>query len=143
MKKIILLLFLTCFFLMSEAQRFFYIESNQLADKLLEDGLRKSAQFVVKSALISDYIINTSYEYLTGQDIIKMKMDVKDSVTLATIFHANEDYTLGAVNKNSPVVAWLAIQNFLQKNISLMVPESNADHFERRMKYDKPKKDKT
>jgi hypothetical protein len=143
MKKISLIIsFLICM-LFSNAQRFFYVEGNHPVVRLLQQKLMHSAQFVVKTPIASDYIINTSFEYLTGADVIKMNMNVKDSVSLETIFRSSEEYSFAAMNKNTALVLRMAVESFLEKNLQQVIHSANADHYDGRMKYLKPRKDKT
>ena len=143
MKKIILCSSFICMGFLGQAQRFFYIEGSHHTDRVLQEKLMKSAQFVAPSPLASDYIINTDFEFLTGADVISMKLNVKDSVSRETIFQAKEEYAFGVMNKNSPMVIRMAIEHFLERNISQIITSANTEHYDAHAKYLKPRKDKT
>lgn len=135
-------LFLVGIGFFSFSQRFFYIEANHHTDRMLENELRKAAQFVTTSPLASEYIINTNFDYLTGQDILKMKMNVKDSVTLETIYESAEDYTFQNINSRIPLILKMTIEAFLNRNITRAILTANADHHAAHMQYQRPRKDK-
>ena len=143
MKKILLLLFLVLTVFLSEAQRFFYIEPNDITGKLLRDGLLKGSQYVARSPLGSDYIIKTDVGFQSGSNILNLKMTVQDSITYKTIFQKNEDYTCSTVNANTQIFLRIAITTFIDKNINQIIVCAKDDHYDASMRFVKPRKDKT
>ena len=142
MKKtfIVIILILAVFF--TQAQRFFYVESNPVTDRILHGGLLKGNQFVSNSPLGSDYIIKTDVGVQTESNSLQLKITLQDSITLKTIFQSNEEYGIDLRNKNSRLYLRMLVQTFIEKNISQIIVSAKDDHYDGQAKYLKPRKDK-
>ena len=143
MKKIYLLavFVLSSFFL--KAQRFFYVETNQITEGFLLDGLLKGSQFIVKSPLASDYIIKTDVGFESGSHVLNLNMTVQDSLTFQTVFQTKEEYTMSDLHSDARLILRLAVKTFIDKNMDRIILCARDDHNDGRMKYLKPRKDKT
>ena len=143
MKKILILItFLLCFFLI-QAQRFFYIETNNYTGKILREQLLKASQFVTQSPIGSDYIIKTEVGFNTGYSTLRLNMILEDSVTFKPIFQTNEECSFKVMNVNSRLCLRMAIETFIDKNVSQIITCAKDNHFDSRMKSLKSGKDKT
>ncbi|MDP9042955.1 MAG: hypothetical protein M3N30_13315 [Bacteroidota bacterium] len=127
MKKILLLAFVLLQVFALEAQRFFYIDSSHSTEHLLTAGLLRGAQYVTKSPLSSDYIIKADAGSRDGSGILNLKMTVQDSITSKTIFQANEEWTISAVNANTRIFLKVVISNFIDKNIGRIIVAARDD----------------
>ncbi len=143
MKKILILLFVVFNIYAVQAQRFYYLESDNTTSDLVKAELTKTSQFITKSPLGSDYIIKTNVALQTDPNKLALNIILEDSITLQAIYQTNEEYSLGFVNKKSKVLLRTAIQAFIDKNINHIILYAKDDHFDSRMKPLKPKKDKT
>ena len=143
MKKIYLLIVLSFSLCFTQAQRFFYLESDDAAGNLIKDGLVKSSQFVTSSPLASDYIIKTEIGFQKEPNKLTLQIILEDSITFKTIYQTNEEYNFGIINQNSKILLRTALETFLEKNISEIILCARDDHYDTRMKPIKPKKDKT
>ena len=143
MKKLLLLILLVLSVCGIRAQRFFYIENNKNTDQIIRDGLLGASQFVCPSPLGSDYIIKTDIGFQEASNILTLHMTLEDSVTFQTIFQTQEEYKFGVSTEKSRIFLRMAITNFIEKNIGQIIACSKSDHYDSRMKYLRPKKDKT
>lgn len=143
MKKNFLLLVLLLSAAVIRAQRFFYVESNGLTDKILQKSLQSQSQFVATSPLGSDYIVRTDVDVSPESNSLQLKITLKDSISLETVFQNNEDYRIGLRNKNSRVYLQTIVRAFVDRNVSRMIICAREDHVEIMGKYSKPRKDKT
>jgi len=143
MKKtfIVIIQILAVFF--TQAQRFFYVESNPVTDRILYGGLLKGNQFVSNSPLGSDYIIKTDVGVQTESNSLLLKITLQDSITLKMIFQSSEEYGIDLRNKNSRLYLRMLVQTFIEKNISQIIVSAKDDHFDGQAKYLKARKDKT
>jgi hypothetical protein len=143
MKKIYLLVVFVLSTFLLKAQRFFYVETNDITEGFLLEGLLKGSQFVVETPLASDYIIKTDAGFEKGSHILNLKMTVQDSLTFSTVFQTREEYTIGELHANARLILRLAVKTFIDKNMDRIILCARDDHYDSRMKYLKPKKDKT
>jgi hypothetical protein len=143
MKKNILILILLLSAVGIRAQRFFYIASNRLTDKILQSGLQNKSQFVAASPLGSDYIIRTDVDIRPESNSLQLKITLQDSISLKTVFQNNEDYQIGLRNKTSRIYLQTIVRAFLDRNISRLITCAREDRTEAMGKYSKPRKDKT
>ncbi len=143
MKKLLILIMLLLNLGLVQAQRFFYIESNNNTAGILRNDLLKAAQFVTESPVASDYIIKTEIGLQKGSNILTLNMILQDSVTFDTIFQTKEEYAFGDINEKSKIFLRMAVTTFIDKNISHIVLSARDDHYNSGMKYLKPRKDKT
>ncbi len=129
MKKILLLALVLLQVFASEAQRFFYIDSDSghTTEHLLIAGLIREAQYVTKSPLSSDYIIKVDAGSREGSGILSLKMTVQDSITSKTIFQTYEEWTVSAVNANTRIFLKVVISNFIDKNIGRIIVAARDD----------------
>ena len=143
MKNIMLLLGLTFSFFTSNAQSFFYIENNNPTEKSIREELIKASQYITQSPLASDYIIRADAGIQDGYRVLNLKMTVQDSISLKTIFQANEDYTISVVNANTRIFLRMVISAFIDKNVNQIITCAREDHQNAQMKFLKARKDKT
>ena len=143
MKKTFLITALAFNIYFVQAQRFFYLESDDAAGNLIKDGLVNSSQFVTSSPLASDYIIKTELGFQKEPNKLTLQIILEDSITFKTIYQTNEEYNFGIINQNSKLLLRTALETFLEKNISEIILCARDDHYDTRMKPIKPKKDKT
>lgn len=143
MKKTLLITVLAFNIYFAQAQRFFYLESDDAAGNLIKDDLVKSSQFVTSTPLASDYIIKTEIGFQKEPNKLTLQIILEDSITFKTIYQTNEEYNFGVINQNSKLLLRTALETFLEKNISQIILCARDDHYDIRMKPLKPKKDKT
>jgi hypothetical protein len=143
MKKILLIIILVFNIYFAQAQRFFYLESNDATGNLIRDGLVKSSQYITKSPLGSDYIIKTEIGFQKESNKLTLQIILEDSITLNTIYQTNEEYNFGTINRNSKILLRTTLETFIENNISQIILCARNDHYDTRMKSLKPKKDKT
>jgi hypothetical protein len=126
-----------------QAQRFFYIESNPVTNRIITQGLTGSAQHVTNSPLGSDYIIKTGVGIQPETHSLQINITLLDSITLKTIYQANEEYSLGIENRNTRLHLRMLIQGFVENNIGKIIVCARDDHDYGRSKYLSARKDKT
>ncbi len=131
------------FGLYSYAQNFFYIDSENVAEKSIREELIKASQYVTKSPLASDYIITASVAVRSGTNILNLKMTMQDSLTNKTIYQSSEDYTLYSVDTKTRVFLKMTIAGFIEKNISQIIFCAQDDHYNTHGQFLKARKDKT
>ena len=143
MKKAFLITTLAFNIYFVQAQRFFYLESDDATENLIRDGLVKSSQFITKSPLGSDYIIKTEIGFQKESGKLTLQIILQDSITLNTIYQTNEEYNFGTINRNSKILLRTTLETFIENNISQIILCARDDHYDARMRPLKPKKDKT
>src|SRR6202166_3423575 len=143
MKKILLITALGFNIYFARAQRFFYLESDDVTGNLIKEGLVKSSQFVTRTPLVSDYIIKTEIGFQKEPNKLTLQIILEDSITFKPIYQTNEEYYFRVINQNSQLLLKTALKTFLEKNISQIILCTRDDHFDARTKPLKPKKDKT
>jgi hypothetical protein len=143
MKKtsILIVLCLSVFFI--QAQRFFYVESNPITNRIVLQGLASGAQYLANSPLGSDYIVKTGVGIQQETHSLQINITLQDSITLKTIYQANEEYSLGIEDRNSRLYVRMLIRGFFEKNIGKIIVCARDDHEYGRSKYLSPRKDKT
>lgn len=127
MKRILLLLILVSTATLIQAQRFFYIEPGNMAARIIERDLLKASQFIVKSAVISDYIIKTEVGYQAESNKTTVRLIVEDSVSLKPIYQANEDYLFVAMKANSQLMLNMAMKTLIERNMKEIVYYAKND----------------
>ena len=132
---------LSVFFI--QAQRFFYVEPNPVTNRIVQQGLTDGAQYVANSPLGSDYIIKTGVGIQQENNSLQINISLQDSVTLKTIYQANEEYRLGIANRNSRLHMSILLRGFVEKNIGKIIVCARDDHDHGRSKYISARKDKT
>lgn len=110
------------------AQRFYYVETNNLVDRLLKAGLEKSDQYVVASAIGSDYTVRT--KLVTGRDDGELNLEISlaDSVTQKEIFRTREQFCFTNVNRQPELFYSVVIRSFLQRRIGELIISARQDH---------------
>ncbi len=110
------------------AQRFYYVETNNLVDRLLKAGLEKSDQYVVASAIGSDYTVRT--KLVTGRDDGELNLEISlaDSVTQKEIFRTREQFCFTNVNRQPELFYGVVIRSFLQRRIGELIISARQDH---------------
>jgi hypothetical protein len=109
----------------------------------VQQGLTDGAQYVANSLLGSDYIIKTGIGIQQENNSLQINISLQDSVTLKTIYQANEEYRLGIANRNSRLHMSMLIRGFVEKNIGKIIVCARDDHDYGRSKYMSARKDKT
>jgi hypothetical protein len=142
MRKLSVLVLLISSAMLTQAQRFFFVETSQVTGHMIEDRLIKEAQFVAKTPLISDYIIKAEMGFQSGANVLNLEMTLQDSVTLKTIFQTKEEHTLGTLNSGTPIFLRMAIISFIDKNINQMIDCAREDHSNTQLRFLKSRKDK-
>ena len=143
MKKISITLFLALSVCFVRAQRFFYLESDNSVSDFLKYDLLKSAQFITKTPIASDYIVKMKASLQTESNRLSLNIRLQDSITLETIYQTNEEYSYGEADKYSKIFLKTTIRSFIDRNIGQIIIYAKDDHYDSRMKFLKPKKDKT
>jgi hypothetical protein len=105
--------------------------------------LTDGAQYVANSPLGSDYIIRTGVGIQQENNSLQINISLQDSVTLKTIYQANEEYRLGIANRNSRLHMSILLRGFVEKNIGKIIVCARDDHDYGRSKYISARKDKT
>jgi hypothetical protein len=143
MKKIIIIISLFLGFGCADAQRFFYIDANPVTENLLKGELKSASQHISVSPLSSDYIVGTDIGFRRSESVLTMEINLKDSVTLQTIFQKKEVYTFREANLNSRLLLRTVIRAFIERNIPQIVLFASENHDFERMSSLKTRKDKT
>lgn len=125
------------------AQRFFYLDSDNSVSDFLKYDLLKTAQYITKTPIASDYIVKMKASLQTASNKLSLDIRLQDSITLETIYQSNEEYSYGDAEKNFRIFLKTTIQYFIDRNIDQIVIYARDDHYNARMKPLKPKKDKT
>ena len=127
MKKIALLTILVIGVLFTRAQRFFYIEKGNMAERSLQEDLLKASQFVTRSVLASDYTIKTEIGK-RGDHKTTLKIIVEDSASFKPIYQANEEYVFGEMKINEQLMINMALRTLIEKNINQIIYCAKNDH---------------
>jgi hypothetical protein len=143
MKTILLLIILIVHVCLTQAQRFFYVETGNMAEKSIKEDLLKASQHVTKSPLMSDYTIKTELGFQTESKTATLKIILQDSATFQTIFQAKEEYAFGVVKVNPQILLSMAMKTLIEKNINQIILCAKDDHYHSLMKLVELKKDKT
>jgi hypothetical protein len=143
MKKLIILGILMLSFCFTQAQRFFYLESNNAGEQPLRESLKKASQYIVISQISSDYTIKTSIEVQKATKKISFNIIVEDSATLKAIFQTTEEYGSGLTGTITNLSIPIAMKTLIEKNINQIILCAENDHSCSMMKFNKLKKDKT
>jgi hypothetical protein len=143
MKKILLLTGLVCFVCLAQAQRFFYIETGNIAEGILREDLLKASQFIAKAPVVSEFIIKTEVDFKTVKNAATLKIMVEDTATFKTIFQANEQYLYGSMRLNSEIFLRVAMKTLIEKNFNQMILCAENNYRNALMGLLREKKDKT
>jgi hypothetical protein len=143
MKRILILLILIANVYLTKAQKFFYVETGNVAETTIKKKLLKASQFVAKSPIVSDYIIKTEVGAQAESNIPTIKIQLVDSITFRTIFQAEEKYTTNAMNIQPQSALIMAVNTLIEKNIKEIILCAKQDNFNELIKMMKLKKDKT
>lgn len=127
MKKICLLTILITSVFFTRAQRFFYIERGNMAERFLQEDLLKASQFVTRTVLESDYTIKTEIGK-QGDHKTTLKIIVEDSASFKPIYQANEEYVFGGMKKNEQFMINMALRTLIEKNINQIIYCAKNDH---------------
>jgi hypothetical protein len=142
-KKIIILVVLILHFGLIHAQRFFYVDNNQITENLLKGSLLRASQHISSSPLSSDYIVKSEVGFQEGNHILTLQINLQDSITAQSIYQITETYAFGDLNSNSRNIMRTVIRTFIEKNISQLVISAKENHFDDRMNNLQSRKDKT
>lgn len=143
MKKILILVslvFIVCF---TQAQRFFYVETGNIAESIFKENLLKASQFVAKEPMVSEFIIKTEIGFKTKTNAAALKIILEDTASFKTIFQANEEYSSNGMNLNPERLVNLAIKTLIEKNFNQMIFCAEKNYRNSLMKLVTEKKDKT
>jgi hypothetical protein len=141
-KALFLILFLLCIYI-THAQRFFYVETGSVSEQSMKESLEKASQFVSPSPLGSDYILQAHVDPQNDDHSLTMNIILKDTLTSKTIFESNETYRFGPMKTNPKMVLHMAINDFIDRNLSLIILTTNANHYNEVLKNLREKKDHT
>ncbi len=142
MKKTLLFIIISFTVFAADAQRFFYLDSDNTISNLLRYDLIKYSQFVAETPLASDYIVKMKACLQTVSNKMSLDIRLQDSITLETIYQTNEEYSFPDINKSSKIFLKSAIQSFVDRNVDQIIIYAKDDHYDSRMKFLKPRKDK-
>lgn len=143
MKKVVFLVCLVTAAQYTQAQRFFYIESNRVTDPVVRTGLQNAAQFITPGPLGSDYIIRTEVAFKELSHLLTLKIMLVDSVSLQPVYQTMEEQTFAEINAHSRSLLRLTLQTFIDNNLGRMIFCANEDHYHSQMNWLKSRKDKT
>ncbi len=143
LKKLLILIFLITTTLLSNAQKFFYVETETGWEKLVKEKLLKSSQFVAKSVLESQYIIKPEINTQTKNNLPTLRISVVDTLTSQTIFFAEESYSTVVRNMPSLLASRMAIETLIEKNIGEIILYAKQESFHKMVRLIGLKKDKT
>jgi hypothetical protein len=129
MKKILLLQISILIGFSIQAQRFFYVESGNMAERTVKENLLKASQFVCATPLMSDYTINTEINFKKETNTASLKIILKDSLTFKTIYQANEIYAFGVTTLDPDMLLNMAMKILIEENINRIISQANDDHF--------------
>ena len=141
-KAVFLTLFLFSIYI-THAQRFFYVEAGSVSEKYMKENLENASQYVSPSPLGSDYILQTHVTPLNDDQSLTMNIILKDTLTSKTVFETNEIYHFGPMNTDPKVVLHMAINDFIDRNLSRIILTTNSNHYNSVLKYLRGKKDHT
>jgi hypothetical protein len=133
MKKTVLVVALSGIGFLARAQRFFYVESKDLAARILRQDLLHEAQFVSGSAVMSDYIVKTAVDFSPNPQTASLQIIVQDSVSFKPVFQAKEDYHFANASVNQQILLDLAVQTFVKRNIPQIIFSATREHQEKLM----------
>jgi hypothetical protein len=140
-KALFLSVFLLSIFI-THAQRFFFVEADNISEKFMKENLKKASQFISPSSLGSDYILTTHFAVQNGDQSLMMNIILKDTLTLKTIFETNETYHFGSLISNPQIVLHLVINDFIDRNLSQIILTANKNHYNSFLKSLGEKKDR-
>ncbi len=143
MKKLLFIFTLLFCTLLTNAQRFFYVEDGNMGENVLKQDLLKASQFVAKAPIISEFIIKTEASFESGSNLATLKIMVEDTATFRTIFQAQEEYPYSQVSVNPHRFLNIAIKTMIEKNFSQMILCAQNTYRQSLMAPLKEKKDKT
>ena len=129
MKKILLLQISILAGLSMQAQRFFYVESGNMAERPVKEHLLKASQFVSPTPLMSDYTINTEIDFKKETNTASVKIILKDSLTFKTIYQANEAYEFGVTTLSPEILLSMAMKILIEENIDQIISQARDHHF--------------
>ena len=128
MRPILLLIILISNVYLIQAQRFFYVETGNIAEKQLKEDILKAFQYVAKSPLMSDYTIKTELGFQAESKTTTLKITMEDSATFKTIFQTREEYAFGAFKMNPQILLNMAMKTLIEKNIRQIILCAKDDH---------------
>ena len=136
----ILLSFVVC---SANAQRFFYIETSSLVDQLLKSRLEKSDQYVVPSAMESEYTVRTKVQRADNSKELSLEIILADSVTQKEVYRSYEQFCFTTGDGEPQLLYSVAVRSFLQRRIGEMMLSAKRDHTGLFQQELKARKDKT
>jgi hypothetical protein len=142
MKKILLLQISILISLSMQAQRFFYVESGNMAERPVKERLLKASQFVSPTPLMSDYTINTEINFKKETNTASVKITLKDSLTFKTIYQAKEAYEFGVTTLNPEILLNMAMKVLIEENINQIISQAKDNHFNNGTRLIEKRKDK-
>ena len=143
MKSVCFSITLLFLFASARAQQFYYIETSNMVDQLLKTRLEKLNQYVVPSAIRSDYTVRTRVESKDDSRELSLEIVLADSVTQQEIYRSYELVCFTPGQEQPQLMYSIAIRNFLQRRLGEIVLTVQQDHsglFRRELK---ERKDKT
>jgi hypothetical protein len=143
MKKLFFLVLFGLLTLVTQGQRFFYVESNAMVEKPFKQSLLKESQYLASTPLMSDYIVKTAIGFQAETNTTTIKITIEDSATFNSIYEAKEAFVLQGVRMNSKRLLNMVIKTMIEENIHQIVFCAKNDHMGSQINWIKPRKDKT
>lgn len=143
MKKISLFIFLFLGLTCAQAQRFFYVDGNQVTEKIMKGALQSASQHICVSPLSSDYIVKTDIGFQSGENVLTLQINLQDSITFQTIFQRKEIYRFGLFHSDSRLLLRTVILAFIERNITQIILSADQQHAYDQMNGLRARKDKT
>ena len=143
MRSFLFFIFLSLVVSSAGAQRFYYVETSNLVDRLLKSRLEKSDQFVVPSAMESEYTVRTKVRSGDNSKELSLELVLTDSVTQKEIFRSYEQFCFTTGDAGPQLDYSAAVRSFLQRRIGEMMLSAKKDHAGLFRQELKERKDKT
>lgn len=143
MQKLLFLFTLLLCSLLTNAQRFFYVEDGNMGENVLKQDLLKASQFVAKTPIVSEFIIRTESDYEAKKNLATLQIIVEDTATFKTVFQAKEEYSCSSVKMDSQLFLRIAMRSLIEKSFEQMIFCAENNYRNSLMGLLKEKKDKT
>ena len=143
MQKLLFLFTLLLCALLTNAQRFFYVEDGNMGENVLKQDLLKASQFVAKTPIVSEFIIRTESDYEAKKNLATLQIIVEDTATFKTVFQTKEEYSCTAMKMDSQLFLRIAMKSLIEKSFQQMILCAENNYRHSLMGVLREKKDKT
>ena len=143
MQKLLFLFTLLLCTVVTNAQRFFYVEDGNMGENVLKQDLLKASQFVAKTPIVSEFIIRTASVFETKKNLATLQIIVEDTATFRTVFQAKEEYSCASVKMDSQLFLRIAMKGLIEKSFEQMILCAENNYRHSLMGLPTEKKDKT